>query len=65
MRAARPTTIRKLFAVGRLGRCVNGSHVGPLVDAARFSEAGGMWEGCGNCEKCRSTIHASQLRKVA
>jgi hypothetical protein len=62
---------RRVFVAGRLTKrqnprpCHAGSHVGPLLNTAVYNRAGGPWSGCGECEKCGSTVHKSQLRPRA
>lgn len=60
---------RRLFIAGKLVHqshpCSQGFHVGPMVDTARFEEAGGMWKNLGTCARCGSTISRRQLARSA
>ena len=62
---------RTTFVAGRLRPqrqprpCCAQWHVGPLIDTDTFLAAGGLWTDMGNCKACGSTIHKSQVRRLA
>ena len=63
--------VRRLFIRGKLRPvreskpCGGQWHAGPLLDTSRFDPAGGMWSGMGTCAACSSTVHHTQIRRLA
>lgn len=43
----------------------SGPHEGPLDNMAVYARFGGIWAGFGDCRKCGSTVHRSNLRRPA
>ena len=64
-----PTRMRTLGIGGKLpsiaSLCGPLAHIGPLENTDRFTAAGEMWAGMGNCSCCGSTINESQIIRGA
>lgn len=69
---------RKVFIRGKLEPrptprpCHDDFHAGPLLNTAKyeaFADTHGpesaIWRGYGECARCSSTIHVSQLRRAS
>lgn len=68
---SRQPSRRALFVAGKLTPrrkvkkvCAPGAHVGPLLRTEVYDAVEG-WNNMGDCRACGSTIHRSQLARVA